>query len=437
MRCPKCGFISFDQLSKCVKCGKDYSGIAQLVRGTAFSVTAPLFLKIQDVNEAKAYGEDIRISDEVIEDFEVQDPDLEILFDDQETVADAETSSLQMETGDDAGLGDGMELSLETGKDEDGEIAIDLSQFQNDLEGPVVGGAVAALGSQGRIGRELPEELADISDLAAPPRQTASPVTEQAADEFDFSLDLDMDDLENGPTSADSTAKVAPAAAKQADDELHISLDLGLEELKDLPGPADSAAKVAPAVAKQADDELDFSLDLGLEELKDLPDSADSAAKVAPAAAKQADDELDFSLDLGLEELKDLPGSADSTAKVASAAAKQADDELDFSLDLGLEELKDLPDSADSTSKVAPAAAKQAEDELDFSLDLGLEELKDLPDSADRQAPPAGDIDLDGFDLPSSTKPKREGKKGVDDESDLDLNLDLEIDLGRLTLDKD
>jgi hypothetical protein len=293
MRCPKCGFISFDQLPKCVKCGKDYSGIAQLLHGTAFSVTAPLFLKIQDVDETKAYGEEIRINAEVVEDFEVQDPDLEILFDDQETVAGADRSSLQMEADDDAGLRDGEDLLHETGKDEEGEIAIDLSQFQNDLAAPVVGGAVAALGSQSRIGRELPEGLADISDLAAPARKAVSPATEQAVDDFDFSLDLDMDDLEDGPTLAGSTSNVAQTLAKQADDD------------------------------------------------------------------------------------------------------------------------------------------------FDFNLDLGGEELKDRPDLPERQAPPAGDIDLDGFDLPSSGKPKGSGRKGAADESDLDLDLDFELNLGGLTLDKD
>ncbi|MBB5347203.1 hypothetical protein JWG42_09945 [Desulfoprunum benzoelyticum] len=285
MRCPKCGFISFDQLPKCGKCGKDFNNVADLVHGTAFSVTAPLFLKIQDLDETKTYGEDIRISDEVVEDFEVQDPDLEILFDDQEPETIAERSSLQMETGDESGLRDGMELPLEPGQDEEGDIAIDLSQFENDLKGPVLGGSVAAPGSGTTIGRELPEELADISDLAPPPRETFPPVTEKSEDGFDFSLDLDTDDLEGDTHLAVSKSMEAQPAAKQDDDEFDFSLDLDMDDL----GGGTSK------VANQAEDELDFSLDLGIDELKTRPDTAGRKA----SSAGDIDPELDFDLDLG------------------------------------------------------------------------------------------------------------------------------------------
>jgi len=116
MRCPKCGFISFDQLPKCVKCGKSFSSIADLVHGTAFSVSAPLFLKIQEVTETKAFGDDIKISDEMAEEFEVQDPDLEILFENEEGETGAEPSALQMDAVDDTALKEEIESSLEFGK---------------------------------------------------------------------------------------------------------------------------------------------------------------------------------------------------------------------------------------------------------------------------------------------------------------------------------
>lgn len=45
MRCPKCGYISFDDLEVCKKCHKDIAGTVQEMNGTAFHALAPLFLQ--------------------------------------------------------------------------------------------------------------------------------------------------------------------------------------------------------------------------------------------------------------------------------------------------------------------------------------------------------------------------------------------------------
>ena len=44
MRCPKCGFISFDHLTSCTKCGKDVAEVASELQGTSIKVDAPMFL---------------------------------------------------------------------------------------------------------------------------------------------------------------------------------------------------------------------------------------------------------------------------------------------------------------------------------------------------------------------------------------------------------
>ncbi len=44
MRCPKCGFISFDHLTSCAKCGKDIAEVASEVQGTSIKVETPMFL---------------------------------------------------------------------------------------------------------------------------------------------------------------------------------------------------------------------------------------------------------------------------------------------------------------------------------------------------------------------------------------------------------
>jgi hypothetical protein len=44
MRCPKCGFISFDHLTSCAKCGKDIAEVASELQGTSIKVATPMFL---------------------------------------------------------------------------------------------------------------------------------------------------------------------------------------------------------------------------------------------------------------------------------------------------------------------------------------------------------------------------------------------------------
>ena len=44
MRCPKCGFISFDHLTSCAKCGRDISEVASELQGTSIKVETPMFL---------------------------------------------------------------------------------------------------------------------------------------------------------------------------------------------------------------------------------------------------------------------------------------------------------------------------------------------------------------------------------------------------------
>jgi hypothetical protein len=45
MRCPKCGFVSYDLTETCGKCGKNISGASQELHGTVASVGAPGFLR--------------------------------------------------------------------------------------------------------------------------------------------------------------------------------------------------------------------------------------------------------------------------------------------------------------------------------------------------------------------------------------------------------
>ena len=58
MRCPKCGFISFDNLENCLKCNKDISDATRAFQGSTLKVATPSFLKISvpDENDLQIEG---------------------------------------------------------------------------------------------------------------------------------------------------------------------------------------------------------------------------------------------------------------------------------------------------------------------------------------------------------------------------------------------
>ena len=94
MRCPKCGYISFDHLTSCKQCQKDFSAEAITVTGGAFSAVSPSFLQVNasddaspaengDLTEDAVDSElDILLTDEPDDDiFTLDDEDEEVDFD--------------------------------------------------------------------------------------------------------------------------------------------------------------------------------------------------------------------------------------------------------------------------------------------------------------------------------------------------------------------
>ncbi len=52
MRCPKCGYISFDHLETCKKCQKYIGDVGAEINGTTYNAETPLFLKIASREES-------------------------------------------------------------------------------------------------------------------------------------------------------------------------------------------------------------------------------------------------------------------------------------------------------------------------------------------------------------------------------------------------
>ena len=238
MRCPKCGYISFDHLEICLKCKKDIRSTSEELQGTVYNVAAPAFLKFGTPDEAE--GESNELDAFVAVDDDVEDSDLDILLEaDDEGSADEVAFALDEDT----------ELALD-GEDEDSDLAfsddLEHGEDQISLDADVFAEEEDLLSEnepeEPSFKMDLPEELSDMSDLEPPSQK------EDAEPAFDdFSLDLD----EGGDDAS-------PAAASLSlDDEMDFSeIDF------DAPAPS-SDQKKAAADKMNIEEDLDFELDLG------------------------------------------------------------------------------------------------------------------------------------------------------------------------------
>ncbi|MFO7607086.1 MAG: hypothetical protein R6W72_12395 [Desulfurivibrionaceae bacterium] len=112
MRCPKCKFISFDDLSNCAKCRNDLSAIAQQLHGTCTESRLPFFLasvvQSPDTEEQTLSGPqdlpafddaDINFDDTVAGDFAVPDATEQTSIDFDDSI-EINEDDLSLELGD-------------------------------------------------------------------------------------------------------------------------------------------------------------------------------------------------------------------------------------------------------------------------------------------------------------------------------------------------
>ncbi|MGM0682139.1 MAG: hypothetical protein ACQES8_07955 [Thermodesulfobacteriota bacterium] len=77
MRCPKCGYISFDQEETCANCSRSLQEFSAEIKGTGLKVEKTSFLKSaiedsgQEATRAEDYGDGIEGDDLVLEEFDL------------------------------------------------------------------------------------------------------------------------------------------------------------------------------------------------------------------------------------------------------------------------------------------------------------------------------------------------------------------------------
>ncbi len=236
MRCPKCGYISFDTLGTCKKCNKAIGELLEDLEGTVFEATAPSFLHI-------------RSADALVE--EAQAPDAEEAVDLLEDEPEVDGLSLSDAFADEDVLTEDMELEDEESvvgfaEVEEVEISGEILLEETDLEEE----SLAAPGDEKETDLELDFGDIDISDLAPPGEEQ---------DEAPGALELDE------PVQKEDALKMqpppAPPAAGSGLEDLQVE-DLDL----DAPAPLVSGSKVGdklmPSV-KTGTALDDFDIDLG------------------------------------------------------------------------------------------------------------------------------------------------------------------------------
>lgn len=241
MRCPKCGYISFDNVEKCLKCKKNISKTSQEFLGSVLNVATPSFLNLGSDEEDVEIGEAAvgETAESVEEEFDLVDPDLDILVDED---AEADSGEIEMDLGDAAAaapaaaamdeLADSDELSeldelsgdlseIEAFTEDDGEAAAD-DDVALDL------GALEEAPEDDIPAMEVPDELADLSDLS-PPDKLEMQTEEPAAAEPEAELDLGgLDDVfESDDSPAATEPKKETVLSLDMDEDLNFELDLG------------------------------------------------------------------------------------------------------------------------------------------------------------------------------------------------------------------
>ncbi|WP_028586008.1 hypothetical protein [Desulfogranum mediterraneum] len=254
MRCPKCGYISFDHLETCKKCHKAVAETAVELQGTTFDSETPSFLRLAE-EVAPQQAELDSSSPEPdwgeVEATEEQGPDL-----------DFSEPAEEQETG-------GEELVLDLGdavspvEEDDDQIIMNLDELEDAASSEdytlEVNEPVKEQGDQGGV---IDFGDLDISDLMPP-----------ESDEGE--IDLPAGDMEPALAALEEEAPApeivleeppaeSPAASTGQEPEKNMGLeDLLLDEL-DLDKTVPPVLKNAPPQAVKTGTALDnFDVDLG------------------------------------------------------------------------------------------------------------------------------------------------------------------------------
>jgi hypothetical protein len=236
MKCPKCGYISFDYNLSCPKCNKDISSEQEKLHIPAFRPDPPFLL-----GSLTGEANDAQISSVASGSQVTQEQETDISLDD-ETLLDSR----------EAALNDSSELNLDSGElslDDTSSLSLDTGELQaEDTKGfrkpKAEKGELAA--GEFKLGSETDLANLDLGEggeeeLSLGPEERgeeASPAKEEADSELDITLDLEEDEAGRSIATADLLSPVGSDAtlpelepldleggATQGKEDIELSLD--------------------------------------------------------------------------------------------------------------------------------------------------------------------------------------------------------------------
>ncbi len=238
MRCPKCGYISFDHLDSCRKCHKPITQTE--FTGTTYPVLVPIFLQPSQEIDNSGFDEEVVVDEDMVD---VLDPDLDLLAENNDNIV-GKSAARENFIGDDFEIAFGADQKEDDLSLDEDDLSIDTSRFVD------LSINMQAVQETQPVQFAIPEELADISDLARP---VADAETKRELDVPFGDDDLNLDDLD----LSFGGEKTSDAASFAADDELAL---VSLDDI-DLSGGLEAVP--SPSPSRPVDDDLNFDLDLG------------------------------------------------------------------------------------------------------------------------------------------------------------------------------
>ncbi len=440
MKCPKCGYISFDYSQVCAKCNKDISTEQEKMNIPPFRPDPPALLAALtgEANESQVgipmgesggFGTDEQQAGIAMDESGGISTDDVAFAESQEVEMDFEaegTGELDATGETDSGAEDFSEdFAFDDGSGE--EVTFDTGELSLEDTG---------MPSAGVDEEELGLDFDAIEEGA--------PAVDEDAEAADDSLELDLDALPDE----------APAAAEEpmeiAGDE--IDLDLDLDAL-----PDEAPLEVEDTGTGEIGDGLDLDLDAlpdeapaGLEEVAEEAGAEevavdldlDALPEAAPAAAGEetpgpADADLDFELDsIALDETEE-PIPADEGGEMALDLDTSEPAETDFApaeeggqIELNIDDLKvNETGELEIGAPAAPAGEETSFDMDELSLDEALPGTEEVEQALAEEDDTT--IDLDEIGLGDEPPPLESSGIEVDGDEIIDLDdLDIELDLG-------
>lgn len=245
MRCPKCGYISFDRQRSCGKCSNDLTAVSEQLQGTVSKAAAPFFL-------GAALGRQTPSQAESAPDFYEEEESLSL----DELEADASPANeddldfagapldeddLEAQPLPSLGLED-IDVSdlVPPQEEEEEELVLHIGNEQQET---ILAPAPPQEEEDSLTGIEFSSLEPD--DLLSADEQEPPPAGAEDDEIIDLSSLMSFDEPPANPADSEDDLDILELPPGDAPEEMH----LGLEDGETAPAQADEAKKPASAVA--------------------------------------------------------------------------------------------------------------------------------------------------------------------------------------------